>query len=80
MTHQQEFDRLRQDCSTTLAQFITAAYEAERQMQNLQLPMGEDANLQFLSLRRAEFDACYSYIVASHQLTGFLQQKVQPIH
>ena len=55
MTHQQEFDRLRQDCSTTLAQFISAAHETERQMQNLQLIIGADENLEFLSLRRAEF-------------------------
>jgi hypothetical protein len=79
MTHQQKFDRLRRDCSTTLAQFITAAHETERQMQSLQLLVGADENLKFLSLRRAEFDACYAYVMASNQLTGFLHQKLQPI-
>ena len=72
MTHQQEFDSLRQDCSTTLAQFISAAHETERQMQNLQLIIGADENLEFLSLRRAEFDACYAYVVASHHPDGRL--------
>jgi hypothetical protein len=76
MIHQPEFDRLRQSCSATLAEFITAAHETERQMQNLQLPVGEDENLKFLSMQRAEFDACYAYVVASRQLTGFLEQKL----
>ena len=76
MTRQQEFDHLRQERSATLTAFITAAHQTERQMQNLQLPVGEDENLKFLSMQRAEFDACYAYVVASRQLTGFLEQKL----
>jgi hypothetical protein len=79
MIHQPDFDRLRQACSVTLAEFITAAHETECQMQNLQLPIGADENLKFLLLQQAEFDACYSYIVASHQLTGFLEQTLHSI-
>ena len=77
MTNQPQFDRLRRTCSATLTEFITAAHETERQMQTLELPVHVAEDLQFLSQRRAEFDACHAYIMASHQLTDFVRQQLE---
>jgi hypothetical protein len=79
MTNRRQFDRLRQTCSATLAEFITAAHETERQMQHLRLPVGVDQDRKILSQRRAEFDACHAYVVASHELAEFVHQHLELI-
>ena len=80
MTTQAEFDRLRQTCSNALAQFIAAAHETERRMQQLRLPVGVAADERFLSQRGAEFDACYVYLVAARQLADFLARQLQSVN
>ena len=79
MTNQPEFDRLRQACSSALAQFITEAHETERRMRRLRLPVGVDADVRFLSQRGAEFDACHVYLVATRQLAVFLERQLPSI-
>jgi hypothetical protein len=77
MASQQEFDRLRKQCSGTLQQFIAEARDAERQMQHLRLPVGVDKNLKFTSQRRAEFEACHVYLTAVHRLDAFLKRQLE---
>jgi hypothetical protein len=79
MTRQQEFDHLRQERSGALAEFITAAHQTERQMQNLHLPIGLDEDREVLSQQRAEVDACYIYITAARKLTDFVRQQLELI-
>jgi hypothetical protein len=78
MTRHQEFDRLRQERSAALAEFISAARQTERQMQNLDLPIGLDEDREVLSQQRAEVDACY-IITAARKLTDFVRQQLELI-
>jgi uroporphyrinogen-III synthase len=79
MISQREFDRLRRTCSAQLAQFISEARRTERHVQRLRLPVGVETDLQFLSQRGVEFDACYEYLIACRQLTESLRQQAQSI-
>ena len=79
MTRQQEFDQLRQERSAALAGFIAATQQTERQMHNLDLPMGVDEDREVLSQQRGELDACYIYIMASRRLTDFVRQQLELI-
>jgi hypothetical protein len=62
-----------------LAEFITAAHQTERQMQNLDLPIGLDEDGEILSQQRSELDACYIYLMASRKLTDFVRQQLELI-
>jgi hypothetical protein len=79
MARQQELDHLRHDCSATLEEFVAEARKAERQMQDLQLPVSVADDLEFTQQRRAEFQACHVYLMAAHRLDDFLKQKLELI-
>ena len=74
MSDQQQFDLLRQTCSATLKQLISAAQETELQMQQLSLPVSRDAARQFSLQRRIEVEAHEGYMMASNHLAVFVQQ------
>ena len=79
MTDQPQFDRLRRTCSARLKQFITEAHQTERRMKNLSLPAGVREFHRLTIQRRAEYDACHEYLLASRQVADFLQQQLQSI-
>ncbi len=79
MTDEPQFDRLWRNCSATLKQFITYAGETERDIHGLALPVNIREFQQFMSKRRAGYNACHEYLVASEQLVDFLKQRLQYI-
>ena len=74
MSDQQQFDLLRQTCSATLKQLISASQNTELHMQILSLPISLDAARQFSAQRKAEVAAHEAYMVASSHLAAFVQQ------
>jgi hypothetical protein len=75
---QAQLDRLRQECSLRLRQFLAAAAASEQQLKQLNMPASAESRLELLYLRQREFDACHEYIRACREFGDFLEKQAQP--